>query len=535
MRKNKVVRRILAVVLTGAVIAGMFMGCSKKEEAVKKDSSAAAVSTVKGIDGWKSFGQKVTLKVAVYDRGAAGVDSVANNGYTQYVQKEFGDKYNIALEFIPITRSDVMTDYALLAAANNLPTILMEYDYPKVTQWASDGYLQTFDMNTFAHVAPTYYKRMQDLNQLGYSKVNGETYFVLAERPYHNTTYTYVNMCRLDWLEKIGYKEPPKNYKEYCDVMDKLIAAGIAKHPAGGWKKSAVADFLNFNFREFPNKEEEWAQHSSLSTVAFTWDAAKRWMKRENAEYNKGYKDPEYFIIDLETAKANFINGKTFSFGGYMSSDVDWLNAFYKANPSAKLAVMSPNQVVEPGVVDFAQMRSDNPYGMTIGFGNTATAEQLTAAWMYMEWCTLNIKELQSHTKDWRNFNNSKDFWCVTVESVKAATIEEAIAAISPKGLPQDFTQPMINFYYELKAIADAKHAYTDPQFSVAIKAESEYSATLLSLAIEYYDKLVMAKPAEFDAMYAKFAQEYLKAGYQQVIDERLAAFKNGKSTKLPK
>ncbi|MBD5457917.1 MAG: hypothetical protein HDR27_05010, partial [Lachnospiraceae bacterium] len=55
-----------------------------------------------------------------------------------------------------------MTDYALLAAADDLPTILMEYDYPKVAQWANDGYLTTYDLNEFAQVAPTYYQRMVD-------------------------------------------------------------------------------------------------------------------------------------------------------------------------------------------------------------------------------------------------------------------------------------------------------------------------------------------------------------------------------------
>ncbi len=42
-----------------------------------------------------------------------------------------------------------MTSYALLAADQNLPTILMEYDYPKVAQWADDGYLATFSMDDF--------------------------------------------------------------------------------------------------------------------------------------------------------------------------------------------------------------------------------------------------------------------------------------------------------------------------------------------------------------------------------------------------
>lgn len=548
--KKRALQKLLATVLAGAMVVGTLAGCGGKDTGTSteapakeetadttepvKEEAADAADTVAGIDGWTAFDENVTLKVAVYDRGTEGIDPVTDNGYTQYVQENFGDKYNITMEFVPITRTDVMTDYALLAAADSLPTILMEYDYPKVTQWANDGYLQTIDLDAFAQVAPTYYQRMVDLNQLNYTKVNGEDYFILAERPYYDTTYTYITFCRMDWLEQVGIDKVPESYEEYITALQAIKDAGISEYPAGGRMKTAVADLINYNFRDYPIDEAEWAQHSSLGTISLSWEPTKEFIRRDNAEYNAGYLDPEYFTIDTETEKSNFINGKQFAYKGYIAASVDWLNSFYEANPDGKLAVMTIEKDVEPGVVDFAQMRADNPYGMTIGFGNNATEDQLKAAWMYMEWCTLNIEELQSHPDDWNNFNNSKDFWCVTIEATKADTIEDAIAAITPQGIPQDFTQELIDNYYVLREVADAGHAYTDPAFGVAIEAESEYNASLLSLAIEYYDTLVMCDPADFDAKYEELAQAYLDAGYQEVIDERLAAYEAGNTTKLP-
>ena len=67
---------------------------------------------------------------------------------------------------VPITRTDVMTSYALLAADQNLPTILMEYDYPKLSTWVNDGYLTSFDMDAFKEVAPNYYARMEADGQI---------------------------------------------------------------------------------------------------------------------------------------------------------------------------------------------------------------------------------------------------------------------------------------------------------------------------------------------------------------------------------
>ena len=92
----------------------------------------------------------------------------------------------------------------------------------------------------------------------------------------------------------------------------------------------------------------------------------------------------------------------------------------------------------------------------------------------------------------------------------------------------------MLDNYKVLKEIADAQHAYSDPVFSVEIKSESEYSATLLSVYQEASVRLTKCKPEEFDAIYAEEAKKFLEAGYQEIIDERKAAYEAGNTTKLP-
>ena len=75
-----------------------------------------------------------------------GEVDVTNNYWTNWVQTEFGDQYNINVEFVAIPRGDVLNAYANLANSGDLPTILMEYDFDKQAQWASDGYLQELDL-----------------------------------------------------------------------------------------------------------------------------------------------------------------------------------------------------------------------------------------------------------------------------------------------------------------------------------------------------------------------------------------------------
>ena len=43
-----------------------------------------------------------------------------------------------------------------------------------------------------------------------------------------------------------------------------------------------------------------------------------------------------------------------------------------------------------------------------------------------------------------------------------------------------------------------------------------------------------MCSPEEFDALYDELAQQYADAGYQEILDERAAAYEAGSTTKLP-
>ena len=507
------------------------------------------------------FENRVKITVPVYDRSKEGYPAVDDNYWTRWIQKEFGEKYNVDVQYVAIPRGDVMTKYSLLIAGGETPTILMEYDYPKVAQWANDGAMAEIDLEEFKKVAPTFYQTMVNNNQLGYTKINGKDYFVLTERPYFNTTFTYANFIRMDWLEQLGLTLP-KSYAEYVAAVKAVQEAGLAENPIGlSLPKTAYVQ--NFGFRDFPVNEAEWAMHSSLGTPSLSWYPTYKLLKRQNAEFNQGFFSSEYDLDQADVGagasqwQTDFINGQKLIYGGYISGNVSWLVSFYEKNPDAKLAVVSSYQVVEPGFVDFPQIRADNPFGMIVGFSSSATPEQIKAAWMLMEWMiqpetlfvlengvdgvtyTLGENGLPVVNGDYRgpemlNHNMNIDMTCLVHASKKLGTIEQTITALTPKGIPQDFTQELINNYYELKDIAAKGWAYSDPVFAVAIQSESEFSPTLLSLYQEYSVALTKCAPEEFDALYADYSKKFLDAGYQQIIDERLAAYEAGNTTKLP-
>jgi len=541
-------KRIVSLVLAMIMVLSMF---------------AVASAEATGMAAWTPFEETVTITVPVYDRAKAGYPAVDDNHWTQWIQKEFGDKYNIDVNYVAIPRGDVMTKYSMLIAAKETPTIMMEYDYPKVAQWATDGAMQPIDLEAFAAVAPTYYGKMVENNQLGYTAMNGENFFVLSERPYFNTNYTYYTFVRMDWLRAVGYDHVPASYAEQVDAINKIIEAGLTDQAPLGLGVPSAAYVANFSYHDADLNEAEWAQHCSLGTASMTWKPTERMLKRLNAEYNMGWYSSEFDLAEntagaaADQMQTDFINGKTYSYAGYMAANVDWLNAFYENNPGAELAIASAYSVEEEGVAT-ARNRADNPFGMIVGFSSLATEDQLKAAWMLMEWMIQpeNLFVLENGIEGTTyvmgenglpvvdgaymgegmlNHNMNIDMTCLVHASKVVGTVEDSIRAVAPQGLPQDFADAMIQSWTTgTKAIADNGNAYSDPIFAVAIESEAEYSATLLSLWQEYYAKLVKCDPAEFDALYAELSQEYLDAGYQEIIDERLAAYEAGQTTKLP-
>ncbi len=589
--KKSALKKTLALAITGAMVASSLTGCGSaasaksskaSEGSTVTNSSATATSSSKassassekasssvasntasgeaGIASWKPFDENVTIEIPVYDRGVEGVPDVTNNYWTKWVQDNFGTPYNITVKYVGITRSDVLTDYSLLAAADTLPTLCFEYDYPKLTQWMNDGYLQPYDIEEFKQVAPTYWQNMVDSGADKYINVGDDDYFVYGMRSWWNTTYTFITFYREDWLKKVGIDEYPQTWAAKKEAMKKIMDAGIAEHPLGGQKIAGAGADQNHSYRTYPQDEVLWATTGDYNIPALSTEAQKTFLKRENEAYNLGLKDPEYSTIDAETAKAAFTNGKTFEYGGYISSTMDWLNALYANEPDADLGV-----VVCPGYVEdddpttgksSTAYRAGNPFGGILGFSHSASADQVKAAMMYLEWLSQpeNLKTMQygiegenytvgedgkpvmvaDYNGDKKQgFNNNVDYWCF-VNAVKSlGTIEDDIKAAVPQGIPEDFTQDIIDNYYGQVKVFDAGYANSDCLFSTAIEAEAENAQTLYANYAVYRDQLTMCKPEEFDALYDELSKKYLDDGYQEVIDGRKAAYDEGLSTHI--
>lgn len=552
---RKTFKKLITLAVVGTMAVSMLAGCGGKKSA-SSDTDKYTNWKVAGIEGFKAFDEQVTLRIPIYQRATPnGAANAADNYWTKWVQKEFGDKYNIKVEYVALDRGKENEQYALLAADQNLPVCCFEYDYPDVTLYQSEGYFSTYDVDWFKQVAPTYWAAMVDSKLDAYTKINGDNVLLIGTRPYGKTNYQFVTFYRQDWIEKVGYKEYPTDPTELLKLYDAMKKAGLGgDHILGGVKVEGNGVDQNYAYRTYPQDKELWATTGDYSIPALSTDAQKAFLKFQNKLYNLGYIDDEYNTRTSDFAITDFVSGKCFTYSCYATNNIDVLNQFYAANPGAKLGIVVNNgpETYSDGTCN--AFRPNGIFGEYIGFSSQATGAEKMAFAMYLEWMSqpdvlftlqwgiegknfnydangnpVSVAD-QSGLAEQQGHNNNVDMWCLVVATRSLGDVDKDIKAITPIGYPDSdtfFTQIKKNYEGQL-ACYDAGLASPDCMFTVSIKAADEYKNTLLSKYAELRDKIVMGSEADFEANYKAASEEYLKAGYQAIIDEKAAAFKAG-------
>ena len=155
-----------------------------------------------------------------------------------------------------------------------------------------------------------------------------------------------------------------------------------------GSKVAGAGADQNYSFRDYPQDEKTWCTTGDYQIPALSTEAQKRLLKWNNELYNKGYINPEYYLRSSSDVEADFINGKAFSWSGYVSSTMQVLQSFYEANPDAELGVVvSDSKWVQDSTWGSSNaFRPNNIFGAMVGFANNATADEVKAGEMYLEW-----------------------------------------------------------------------------------------------------------------------------------------------------
>ncbi|RAV05144.1 extracellular solute-binding protein [Paenibacillus sp. YN15] len=534
------------VLLAGAVSAGMLVGCNDKESGSAASPSASAgtaspsasASANPGLlDANNKFPQTVTLDIPVYDRAFEGWN-VADNYYTRWIQKEFGEKHNVKVNFVPISRTNEVRDFEQLLSAAKAPDIIFHYDMPQALTYYGEEVLQPLKLEEIQKYAPTYWKNMSKTIEQ-YGNVDQKNMFVFAKRPNYSN---WVGIIRKDWVEKVGMKvEDLTSLEKYNEMLAKWKQAGLG---VGGASLTRNVFNYSYAFREWPVDPKKHALYSDLAVADFTSPATEAWLKNLNYQYINGLIDKEFYLRDDDNKlKAEFVAGKTGTYGLYLTSNSDVFNATLKNNPGATFAVIPPEAGVPKG--GKAPSRADWPFGLIMGINHKSTEQERVAVWLYLEWMsqpknlfflqngvegqnyTLDANGLPKKVADFKgesklSNNNNKDYWALVTEIAEFSTPELTDKAnrINWTVAGQEHLTDQL-----LKNWNDgAQYRIPDPLFTVVLKKVSEHKADLNALFQELYLKIVMSPSDQFDKLYAEAKKKFLDAGYQEILNEKQKA-----------
>lgn len=536
MRKKAA--RSAAVVLAAAMVVGTLAGCGAKDQGSEATSNRTEDGT--GFKDYsEGFPEEVTIQIPVYDRAYEGWDPT-DNYYTNWVQTEFGDKYNINVEYVAIGRTTEVQDYMQMIAAQTAPDIIMSYDMPQAVNYYNEDAMQPLDLEEIEYYAPTYYANMKD-TVAQYGSLDGENMFFFAER--NPVYYSEITLIRQDWLDEVGM-DMPTNEAELEEVGRAWKEAGL-----GTMGNSLITQSFTYEYPYFDDSisEEEYGKYLDLTVAPLTWEPSEKYLKNLNEEYNEGIVDQEFYLNAQDTDwKADFVSGRCGTYKFRIGNTTDVFDSLLANNPDAEVSTLDPGALSPEGK---GYYYAYPPYGMVMGISATTPAEERAAVWMYLEWLSQpeNLFKMQNgvegdnYTLDEDGIavpiagfegesklsqNNNKDYWCLVVEDVTYGDAEKDYKAnlrlLAPTGY-EYLIEQAYNYYQE-----DAEYGIVTPVFTKVIESISEYSSDLNAMWQEFYVDLATCDPSEFDAKYEEYCQEYLEGGYQDILDEKQEAMEEG-------
>lgn len=546
MKRNNL-SRVLSLALATVMVAGSMAGCGSGNTS---ETTQAAATTASGTntttqaasaytDYSAGFPNKVTIQIPVYDRAFEGWD-VTNNYYTQWVQSEFGDKYNINVEYVAIGRSTEVQDYMQMIAAKTAPDIIMHYDMPQAVNYYGEGAMQELDLDEIAYYAPTYYSNMENTIKT-YGNIDGKNTFFFAER--EAIYYNWVTLIRQDWLDEVKM-EMPTNLEELEAVATAWKAAGLGTLGDPLITKSFTYEYP---YLDESLTDEEKALYLDLNVAPFTWAPTEKFLRAKNAQYNAGIMDQEFYLkTEDATTKADFVAGKTGTYAFYINSSTDVISSLLANDPNAVVATMNTGAGSPDGHAYYYEYP---PYGMIMGINSTTSDEERAAVWMLLDWMSQpenlfyfqNGVEGENYTLDAdgiavpvadysgasaRSQNNNKDYWCLVAEVANYGdedlNYKANLTTLAPAGY-ESLIEDSYKYDQENK-----EYGVITPIFTKVIEASGEYTSDLKAMWQEFYVDLVTCPTAEFDAKYEAYCKEYLDGGYQEILDEKQSLIDSG-------
>lgn len=496
------------------------------------------------------FVKTKSITVEIFDRGNAGGSKPEANFYTDFIKEGLLRDHNIEVKFVPVPRWTEVEVLNNLLAAGDAPDVCYTYSYPTIQTYANMG--GVLDMSSYLE---EYKELLPNLwgfvgkENIYWNKdpVKGTIWAIEARLFQNKRINTFV---REDWLKKLGLAEPT-TLKEFEDMLitfrdnaevllgadaNKMIPFGISFDV--GWRAnhllvSSIAESISDKDRYVYGFDD---RHLLLPGV-------KEGVRKLNEWYNAGlvWKDfPLYGPGDSTEdnfMKAGYVGAFMHNWDYPFRDGEDSIHNNLKRLVGEEAAYIA----VECFQNDAGLYRKylSAPVDRKIFF--PASNKEPLAALLYLNWITKfeNRKFLQIGEEGVTHevqADGSVKILPATGEKIMNSP-QNIDYTMTINGLDlgdPELTARSIAFNYPGvdKRFVETAYQLTSNEARYGInvnvgeiKAEEGMAQALKEKRDNLWIQAVVAKPDEFDAVYDRLFEDYLRSGGQAIINERKAAY----------
>ena len=157
------------------------------------------------------------ITVEIYDRSNAGGSPPEDNFYTDFIKEGMLRDHNVEVTFVPVPRWTEVEVLNNLLAAGDAPDICVTYSYPTIVTYANMGGVLDLApyLEQYKDLLPNLWEWLGDENIYWNKSPETGTVWAIEAKLAHNTRIN--TFVREDWLKKLGL-DPPTTLEEF-EVM----------------------------------------------------------------------------------------------------------------------------------------------------------------------------------------------------------------------------------------------------------------------------------------------------------------------------
>ncbi len=549
MLKRNLIKKSFAVLLAAAMTMGM-AACggsgnpsspsgsssdSGSESESPKDEGNEAAQSGEADGGTASaddlFGDEVTIRVMVWDRGnAAPGTTTENNTLTQYIKDQVKEKFNINVEYVSVPRSGSDDTLNIMMTGGQAPDIVFTYDQALYYNYASSGAL--------TDLTDAYAKYGSDIAKFcgeaqGIGEDGGKRFAVMKQRGTESARH--ISCIRQDWLDELNMEIPTTK-----EQLGEYLYAVKEKGLGTPWGMSGRGDtekmYLNFVGSYVPLEDERKAYIYNENYMAVAPEA-KEGLKILNQWYNDGLITQEFPTDTSEDAfLADVSNGKI----GFTLDD-----ATHMWDPTQVLNNAVGHETFVPVMCfDLPDGSYRTPFEFRHGMFvmvPSASSDKAEACMKYLNWMAdpavaVNIRYTPDHEMDERGvaldlaedvrnekgYPGTADDLSIVNENFDWVNDYDLMSEVMYDTRTSDWvTAEWFKKYFEVSNTGK----YIFPSYGYISEDEQTYGADVKSRMINFVYTCICCPADQFETTYESGYNELVNAGLQKILDARAAYY----------